>query len=119
MSFKIKNHFSYKDFIPFNIKSFLVYKFVCTNCQVSYIGETTRHFQTRIEEHMKKDKQSHIFKHLSSNPDCLNKCNSDSFQIIDKAKNKFDLKIKEALHINWDKPKLNTQVKHYNITFSV
>ena len=32
-----------------------------------------------------------------------------SFKIIDKANSKFDLKIKEALHINWKKPNLNAQ----------
>ena len=30
-------------------------------------------------------------------------------EIIDKANSKFDLKIKETLHMNWTKPKLNTQ----------
>ena len=29
------------------------------------------------------------------------------FKIIDKANSKLDLKIKEALHINWRKPNLN------------
>ena len=33
--------------------------------------------------------------------------NSLFFKIIDKANSKFDLKIKEALHINWRKPNLN------------
>ena len=32
-----------------------------------------------------------------------------SFKIIDKANSKFNLKIKEALHINWRKPNLNGQ----------
>ena len=31
------------------------------------------------------------------------------FKIIDKANFKFDLKFKEALHINWRKPNLNAQ----------
>ena len=54
-SFKIKNYFSYKDPIPDDLKSFLVYKFTCASCSSSYIGETCRHFKTRIEEHIKKD----------------------------------------------------------------
>ena len=54
-SFKIKNCFSYKDPIPDDLKSFLVYKFTCASCSSSYIGETCRHFKTRIEEHIKKD----------------------------------------------------------------
>ena len=42
--FKIKNYFSYKDPIPDDSKSFLVYKFNCPSCRSSYIGETGRHF---------------------------------------------------------------------------
>ena len=44
-SFKIKNYFSYKDPIPNDLKSFLVYKFTCASCSSSYIGETCRHFK--------------------------------------------------------------------------
>ena len=36
-----------------DLKSFLVYKFTCGSCSSSYIGETCRHFKTRIEEHQK------------------------------------------------------------------
>ena len=41
-----------------------------------------------------------------------------SFKIIDKANSKFDLKIKEALHINWRKPSLNAQQNHLALTLS-
>ena len=47
-SFKIKNYFSYKDPIPDDLKSFLVYKLACASCSSSYNGETCRHFKTRI-----------------------------------------------------------------------
>ena len=60
-SFKNKNYFSYKDLILDGLKSFLVYKLTCAGCSSSYIGETSRHFKTRIEEHMKKDNKFHIF----------------------------------------------------------
>ena len=65
-SIKIKNYFSYKDPIPDDLKSFLVYKFTCASCSSSYIGKTCCHFKTRIEENIKKDNKSHIFKHLHS-----------------------------------------------------
>ena len=45
----------------FFLKSFLVYKFVCARCNSSYIGETCRHFKTRIDEHVKKDKKYNIY----------------------------------------------------------
>ena len=52
-SLKIKNYFAYKDPIPNDFKCFLVYKFTCANCSSRYIGETCRHFKTRIEELIK------------------------------------------------------------------
>ena len=52
-SFKIKNPFSYKDPIPNDLKSFLVYKFACNSCSSSYIGEICGHFETSIEKHIK------------------------------------------------------------------
>ena len=118
-SFKIKNYFSHKDPIPDNLKSFLVYKFTCASCSSNYIGETCRHFKTRIEEHIKKDNKSHIFKHLHSTATCFDSYNSLSFKIIDKANSKFDLKIKEALHINWRKPNLNAQQNHLSLTLAL
>ena len=48
-SFRIKKYFSYKDPIPNDLKSFLVYKFTCASCSSSYIDEACRHFITRIE----------------------------------------------------------------------
>ena len=117
-SFKIKQYFTSKDKIPFDLRSMIVYKFTCAGCGSSYIGETTRHIKTRIEEHIKKDKNSHIFKHLLSNENCLTSFNNDCFKIIDTASNSFNLKIKEALHISWDKPNLNAQVNHYNLDIS-
>ena len=116
--FKIKNYFSYKDPIPDNLKSLLVYKFTCASSSSSYIGETCRHFKTRIEEHIKKDSKSHIFKHLHSTRTCFDSYNSLSFKIIDRAKSKFDLKFKEVLYINCKKPSLNAQQNHLSSTLS-
>ena len=118
-SFKIENYFSYKDPIPDDLKSFLVYKFTCASCSSSYISETCRHFKTRIEKQIKKDNKSHIFKYLRSNITCFDSYNSFSFKIIDKANSKFDLKIKEALHIDWRKPNLNAQQNHLALTLSL
>ena len=47
-SFKIKSYFSYKDPIPDDLQSFLVYKFTCTGCSSSYICKTCPHFKTRL-----------------------------------------------------------------------
>ena len=45
--FKIKNYFSYKDPIPDDLKSFLVYKFTCASCSSSYIGKTCHHNKSK------------------------------------------------------------------------
>ena len=108
-SFKIKNYFSYKVQIPNHLKCFLVYKFTCATCSSSYTEEMCRHFKTKFEEHIKKDDNSHICEHLHSTVICFDSYNSLYFKISDKANSKFDLKIKEALHINWRKPNLNAQ----------
>ena len=108
----------YKDPIPNDLKFFLVYKFACVNCSSSYIGETCRHFKTRIEEHSKEDNKSHTFKHLHSTTTCFNSYNSLCFKIIDKTNSKFHIKTKEALHINWGKPDLNAQQNHLTLTLS-
>ena len=98
---------------------FLVYKFICASCSSSYIGETCRHFETRIEEHIKKDNKSHIFKHLHSTATCFDSYNSLCFKIIDGANFKFDLKIGEALHINRRKPDLNAQQNYLALNLSL
>ena len=96
------------------MKSFLVYKFTCGNCSSSYTGETCHHLKTRIEEHIKKDNKSHIFKYLHFTAPCFDSYNSLCFKIIDKANFKFNLKIKEALHINWRKPNLKNTTKSFS-----
>ena len=101
------------------MRSFLVYKFTCPSCSSSYIGETCRHFQTRIEEHIKKNNKTRIFKHLHSTATNLDSYNSLCFKIIDKADSKTNLKTKEALHIKWRKPILNAQQNHLVITLSL
>ena len=57
--------------------------------------------------------------HLHSIPTCFDSYNALSFKIIDKTNSKFDLKIKEVLHINWRKPNLNAQQIHLALTLSL
>ena len=118
-SFKIQNYFSHKDPIPNDLKIFLVYKFTCASCSSSYIGEAWSHFKIRIEEHIKKNDKSHIFKHLHSTATCFDSYKYHCFKIFDKAYSKFDLKTKEALHINCRKPNLNAQQNHLALTYSL
>ena len=93
-----------------------MYKFNCASCSSSYIRETFCHFKTRIEGHIKKEIKSHILKHRHSTATCFDSYNSLCFKIIVKANSKFDLKIKEAVHINWRKPNLTGQHNHLALT---
>ena len=63
-TFKLRNLFSVKDSVPRELRSRVIYKFTCACCNACYIGETGRHFSTRVREHLSSDKSSHIFKHL-------------------------------------------------------
>ena len=45
-TFEIKNLFNVKDPLPDRFRTRIVYTFSC------YIGETSRHFSTRVHEHM-------------------------------------------------------------------
>ena len=100
---KLSSFFSCKDTLPKSLQSYVVYQFTCAGCKACYVGETKRHLNTRIEEHLGKDKKSHIYSHLQENPQCQEKVNSDCFEIIDHASSYFRLQIKEAMHINWKK----------------
>ena len=57
--------------------------FACAGCKTCCIDETKRHLDTRIEEHLGKDKKSHIYSHLHEVPQCQVKVNFDCFEIMD------------------------------------
>ena len=48
-----------------------------------------------------------------TNKDC-----SECFKVMDHATTKFQVKIKEALHISWEQPPLNKQLYHVYLTLS-
>ena len=43
---------------------------------------------------------SNIFKHLQESRICNSVCNKDRFSAIDRATTEYQLKMKEAMHIN-------------------
>ena len=98
--------------------SCVVYKFTCAGCNSVYIGETTRRLTTRVREHLCTDKNSHIFKHSKNSASCKDVCNESCFKVLDTAKTYQNLRIKEALHITWERPDLNKQLQHYNVSLT-
>ena len=119
-SAKLSQTFSYKGSYSSVLDSKVVYKCVCSSCNVTYVGQTHRHLTTRIDEHFYKDKNSHICQHLLSSSDCFNACSGDCFTILDTARTKPQLRIKESLFISWLKPTLNKQDSYqYIISLSI
>ena len=49
---KLGNIFNFKDSLPESIKSLIVYKFTCGECNITYIGKTKRHLKLRMCEHL-------------------------------------------------------------------
>ena len=72
-----------------------------------------------MREHLFTDKNSHIFKHLKSLNLCRDACGEGSFKVLDLVSTYHSLKIKEALHIMWERPNLNKQFEYYNVSLSV
>ena len=118
-STKIKSFFSAKDSLPSYLKSFVIYKFKCAGCNSCYIGETTRHLDVRIDEHLRKDKKSAIYKHIHNNVSCFDNRNKACFSILDTATTQFQLKVKEGMYIGWENPDLNKQVKYLKFSLTV
>ena len=99
--------FGVKDTIRCKLRTCVVYRFLCADCNACYVGETSQHLSTRVREHLVSDRTSYIFGHLHNSPQCRTLCSDKRFNILDHASTTFQLKIKEAIHIQWEKPTLN------------
>ena len=87
--------------------------------KVCYVGKTTSHFINRINEHLQKDPNSNIFKHLQESRACNSLCKKDCFSVIDQATTEYQLKMKEAMYIKWIQPKLNKQALYPVISINI
>ena len=82
-------------------------------------SQKSRHFSTRVREHLVSDRASHIFKHLENSEHCHDLCSVDCFHILDHASTTFQLNVKEAFHIRRKQPSLNQQLHHVNLKLSL
>ena len=94
---------SYKDLIPKDIVSGVVYNFQCDLCNESYYGESIRHLDIRSG-----NTDSATYDHLL-HCDCLPPF--DNFSILAHENRKHLLEIKESLLIMRDKASLNRNIK--------
>jgi predicted GIY-YIG superfamily endonuclease len=89
-----------KGILPTVKQSGVVYKIPCS-CGKFYIGETKRRLETRMKEHIDACKKcsmekSAIAEHAWTTNHQINWTDAS---ILDKSSNQFDLRVKEALHI--------------------
>ena len=110
---RLRNGFRFKDRLPREMDSMLLYKFTCGTCNCTYIGETKRHFQVRSYEHMGVSLlTNNRYTYNANNATAVNRhChdlehenNIDSLRVVGHASNKFHLRIKESLLISMVNP---------------
>ena len=117
ISRKLSNIFRFKDRVPYDLVSGVVYEYTCGRCNSSYYGQTERHLKVRSGEHLgilqltfkktKPSKESSIRDHLLQ---CDNNPAFDEFTILTHGNKKYLLEIKENLLIKRDKLVLNKSI---------
>ena len=50
---RLSSFFKFKDSIPLHLRSHLIYKFQCSNCNITYYGETEFHLKVRAGERLR------------------------------------------------------------------
>ena len=110
---KFSNSFRFKDPLPKDLISGVVYKFQCGLCNESYYGESIKHLDIRSGEHIgvspftgkkvKPIKNSAVRDHLLH---CNYSPSFDNFSILGHENKTSLLEIKESLLIMRDKPSL-------------
>ena len=119
---RLGNFFRFKDKVPLNVRSLILYKFSCGGCNSAYLGKSKRHYLVRVFEHLgislatgkrytynpKNNNNTAVLNHINCN-NCH--ANIDNFRIIGSAKNDYTLCLKESLLIQLYKFNLNTNVK--------
>ena len=117
---KLNSLFRYKDSLQKKIRCDIVYRYMCSNCKVTYYGKTYHPFFTRAEEHMgisnltgkrlKFVKQSAVSNRLLQ---CNCSIDFDNFYILASDANRFPLLIKESLLVKREQLQLNKTIKSF------
>ena len=128
---KLAYYTSTKDRIPILSNSYIVYKFICPGCSANYIGETQCTLYKRTLQHGHEQKDSAIYKHLTTSCqgyhhiEDIFKISNDQFDdvefrvnqvrentvIIGRAYDWSKLQFMEALAIKDNSPELNNGLK--------
>ena len=78
--------FGVKDTIRCKLRTCVVYRVLCADCNACYVGETSQHLSTRVHEHLVSDKTSYIFGHLHNSLQCRTLCSDECFNILKSKK---------------------------------
>ena len=122
---RIRNSFMFKDKIPLDVRSHLLYRYTCNRCNSVYIGKTKRHYLVRVLEHLgvsiktgnrytfnpNNTNNSAVLTHINTQCKHNHKASQNEFSIIGSANTDHLLYIKESLLIQNLNPKLNGSVK--------
>ena len=114
---RISHYFRFKDTLPTELMSHLIYHFTCPSCNAEYIGETMRHSKVRWCEHLGIScfTENPVVGIITPVKDHIKekKCKAtlDNFKIIGREENYGLLLIKESLFIKRFKTVLNTKIK--------
>jgi hypothetical protein len=115
-NFSIGSLFRFKDLVPPEMRSDIIYKFTCDSCQASYVGSTRRRCKERIDQHLGVSSRTGrpLSTLLHSIPrkhaeDHNHPFHRNNFKIINQTNASQNLLILESLHIHFFKPSLNIQ----------
>ena len=123
ITFQSKNRlstlFKSKDLIPFYLCFYLICEFECSNCNITYYGETERHLKVTAGEHIRtssltrkrvnNNKKSSVKDHSLMSGHV---CSFDDFTVFNYESRKFKRLIKESLLNTSDKPLLTHKINH-------
>ena len=99
---RLETFFRFKDSIPLALRSHLIYKYTCSNCNVTYYGETERHLKVRAGEHLSisalTNKRVNNNKSSAVKDHCIfynHEGDFPDFSVLSYESNKFKLLIKD------------------------
>ena len=113
--FTVGSLFRFKNKLPSQLLSSVIYEYKCGQCTSSYIGQTGKQLKIRISQHrgrsfrtdqlLTSPEFSNVRNHAHENNHPIRDCN---FKILDTC-NSFDLRLLESIYIHKKKPSLNDQ----------